>query len=395
MAKALTHTHQIRVETDEENVTVSIGGDGGVPGGFAKFFNRVIDSLAWARLPEAAKSAYIVLVRFADHRNHFRVQLGQATLMKYAGLSRSSAKRAVKDLLTSKLLVLVEQGGVTPDGQNECNLYQLMVPADHRPKVGGAAAQRGHGLISNPPGVRERTPSLSPAEPPVHPLPDPDPVRPRTPPGVPTNAPGGSAAGPQLRRLSKESREDSSREQGARSDDDLSPAPSDHQPARSDAAALLEEKGVERTVARQLALEYPHERIVDVVATMEYRKARGKCDNPGGFIRDALVRQWETPRAVIEARRRAEAKLRAEAADRAAREQRLHEGARAGDDERRVEQVIARLDDEELEILAESVLKKYDGNAAVLQVLTRKPPRACRLMKMEIAALLEGAGARR
>ena len=42
----------------------------------------------------------------------------------------------------------------------------------------------------------------------------------------------------------------------------------------------------------------------------------------------------------------------------------------------------------ELAILAESVLAKYEGNSAVLQVLTRKPPRDCRLMKMEIAALL-------
>ena len=37
MGKLLTH--QIRVET-EEDVTVMIGGDGGIPGGFAKFFNR-------------------------------------------------------------------------------------------------------------------------------------------------------------------------------------------------------------------------------------------------------------------------------------------------------------------------------------------------------------------
>ena len=41
MAKLLTH--QIRVETEEENVTVMIGNDGGVPGGFAKLFNRVLD----------------------------------------------------------------------------------------------------------------------------------------------------------------------------------------------------------------------------------------------------------------------------------------------------------------------------------------------------------------
>jgi hypothetical protein len=154
----------------------------------------------------------------------------------------------------------------------------------------------------------------------------------------------------------------------------------------------LVEKGVEPAAARELAAAYPYERVVDVVATMEHRKARGKCDNPGGFLRDALVRQWQTPRAVVDARRRAEARLRQQAAEEQARRQRQAEGARvaerAGDDERRVEAVIESLDDDELDILAASVLKKYDGNPAVLQVLTRKPPRECRLMKMEVAGML-------
>src|SRR5438067_12566450 len=92
-------THQIRVETEEPNVTVMIGGDGGIPGGFAKFFNRVVDSGAWSRLSDAARSAYLPLVRFADQRDHFRVGIGQAAAMKYSGLCRSSAKRAMKDLL--------------------------------------------------------------------------------------------------------------------------------------------------------------------------------------------------------------------------------------------------------------------------------------------------------
>ena len=60
----------------------------------------------------------------------------------------------------------------------------------------------------------------------------------------------------------------------------------------------------------------------------------------------------------------------------------------SGEDERRGQQVIDSLDYDELAILAESVLSKYEGNSAVLQVLTRKPPRECRLMKMEIAAML-------
>jgi hypothetical protein len=128
---------------------------------------------------------------------------------------------------------------------------------------------------------------------------------------------------------------------------------------------------------------------------MEYRRARGKCDNPGGFIRDALVRQWQTPRAVVEARRQAEARLRQQERDREAHSRRAAEGARLNDEEGRLQQLIDGLDDDELAILAESVLQKYEGNAAVLQVLTRKPPRECRLMKMEIAGMLvKGAGAR-
>src|SRR4051812_19612249 len=162
-----------------------IGGDGGVPGGVAQFFNRVIDSQAWARLSDAARAAYIPLVRFADQRNHFRVQVGQAALMKYAGLSRSSVKRAMKDLLASKLLVLVDQGGVTPDGQNECNVYQLMVPTD--PKVragattgGGVAGVPTPGPAVNLPGARTRTPSRFSSEPPAGPASDPGPVPGRT-----------------------------------------------------------------------------------------------------------------------------------------------------------------------------------------------------------------------
>jgi hypothetical protein len=147
---------------------------------------------------------------------------------------------------------------------------------------------------------------------------------------------------------------------------------------------------VDASVARQLAGAYAHERIVDVIATMEWRRARGKCDNPGGFIRDALVRQWETPQAVLDARARAEARLRAEAAERLARAAAVQQQASVQDDEARVERLIASLDDDELQILAQSVLAKYDGNAAVTAVLTRKPARQCRLMKMEVAAMLGG-----
>jgi hypothetical protein len=144
--------------------------------------------------------------------------------------------------------------------------------------------------------------------------------------------------------------------------------------------------------ARQLAAAYPIGRITDVIETMKFRQARGKCSNPGGFIREALVKQWQTPQAVVDAKSKAEAKARAESAERQNREQaRRSSAAQAADvdaDQRRVDQLVDALDDDELDLLAVEVLKKYDGNSAVLSVLTRKPPRQCRLMRMEVAAMI-------
>lgn len=59
-------------------------------------------------------------------------------------------------------------------------------------------------------------------------------------------------------------------------------------------------------------------------------------------------------------------------------------------EESQVEATIARLTDDELKEMAAAVLEKYQGNVAVVNVLTKKPPRECRLMKMEIAAMLTG-----
>ena len=55
--KKPAHTHRFSVESDEAEVTVQIGADaaGQVPGGFAKFFNRVVDSGAWGRLSNAGR----------------------------------------------------------------------------------------------------------------------------------------------------------------------------------------------------------------------------------------------------------------------------------------------------------------------------------------------------
>ncbi|HEX5244382.1 MAG TPA: helix-turn-helix domain-containing protein, partial [Tepidisphaeraceae bacterium] len=254
------HNHHIDVETDDPFLTVTIGSDGGVPGGFAKLFNRIIDSESWARLGDAARAVYIPLVRFADHRNQFRVQMGQAALMKYSGLSRSSIKRAIRDLLSHRLIVVIERGGVSEMGLNESNVYQLLVPAASRKKAAEKSSE-------NPPGVQPQThPSLL-----DEPSPGSSMSRPRgherTETGRSWTGDGGAADDPQYRKNSKEVSNRAARLQ--------IPAPS----PQDDAAALLEKCGVEKAVARRLAEAFPHARIVDVIATMEWRRARGKCEN--------------------------------------------------------------------------------------------------------------------
>jgi hypothetical protein len=157
------------------------------------------------------------------------------------------------------------------------------------------------------------------------------------------------------------------------------------------AAVLLEENGVEPAVSRALANEYPYERIVDVVATMQFRRSRGKCDNPGGFIRDALVKQWQTPKAVTDARARAQARIKSEARLREHREIEGQRAAAVDQEQSRIDRLVDSMDDDELGILAEAVLAKYRDNPAVTRVLTRTLPRNCRLMRMEIAAQLGGS----
>lgn len=390
------HQHHIDVSTHEELVTVTIGSDGGVPGGFAKLFNRVVDSEAWARLSDVARAAYVPMVRFADHRNQFRVQMGRSAMMKYTGLSLSSIKRAVKDLIANKLVVVIEQGGVSASGENESNVYQLLVPTEGRRKATDASMAApaapiapAAGSAMNPPSVPSRTPSRTVGDPPAGPLVDRPSGRRSTLAPVHGAPPWGANAGPQLRKPVKEN----SKTAVAVSAATVAPAPPARLPAEepaTDAVALLIEKGVEAPVARQLAAAHDQARIVDVVATMEYRRARGKCDNPGGFIREALVKQWQTPRAVTDARARAQSRLRAQAIEQQARHAALREAAAVDHEEARIDRLIAALDEEELALLSQSVMARHAGNPAVIGVLTRKPPRQCRLMKMEIAAMLEG-----
>jgi hypothetical protein len=61
------NTHQILVETEVEEVNVVIADHGGVAGGFAKFFNRVIDSGGWGVLAAEVLRQYHGTRRCSKH----------------------------------------------------------------------------------------------------------------------------------------------------------------------------------------------------------------------------------------------------------------------------------------------------------------------------------------
>ena len=468
-ARRPTHTHQIRIETEEPGVTVRIGDDrpaatgamsagamsavppadgapAAVPGGFAKVFNRVVDGGAWAGLPDAARACYLPLVRHADAREGFRVQVGQAALIRLTGLSRSSVKRGMKALLDSRLVVVVAEGGVTDDNRNESNVYQLLVPpAPTRPAADAGhdapadayddtpvparcatvrpPAQRppaafdaepesfegdefthdfdadnaGAGSPVDLPPVRGRTPSPSGGGPTARPPSAPRSDLRRSPAPVRRWAEPPSAGGPLLRAtLSDPSNPPAAAHRGSPTPPTQTPPA---RPARStggaaaDSVELLLGAGVSADVAAGLAEAYPAGRIAEVVETMEYRRERGTCGNPGGFVREALRKKWPVPRAVLDRRERAEADRRRAATEersrRRAESERASAEAVALADEARVESAVASLDDDELAELAAAVVDRHRDNPAVVAVLTRRPPRQCRLMKMEVAAMLK------
>jgi hypothetical protein len=209
-ASPTVHRHRIDVETEEEAVHVTLGKAADSPeprrgtpaGGFAKFFNRVIDTGAWARLPDAGRAVYMPLVRLGDATSSgsARARVGLASLMRHTGLSRSTVKRGLKSLQEARLIVVVSQGGVSTTGQNRPNVYELLVPEPldedepaTPPTTSAARAKRGGKTPARPtpPGVHGRTPSGATADPPGNPPPDRPPVRPRS--------TGRSTADPQLR----------------------------------------------------------------------------------------------------------------------------------------------------------------------------------------------------
>ena len=390
-----TQTHQIRVETGREEVTVHVGPDPAAvpPGGFAKLFNRVIDAGTWGRLTDAGRAVYLPLVRFADGRAGFRVRIGQAALIRHTGLSRSSVKRGLKDLLNSKLVVIAREGGVSAEGVNQSNVYQLLVPVDPKDfdDLGEAEPVEPRAPISMknpkpaesaprssqaPPPVRKRPPSPSASEPTVGSSPAPEPVRTRPAGAVQRRAEPPATGGPLLRGFSSDhSNSESSSKEGGEA-------------GPPTAAAVLEGLGIERPVAWRLAASHPAGRVAEAVATMQYRLSRGQCGNPAAFVIEALSKNWPVPAPVAEAKRRAERDaaraelIRREQASRAERDAALSAGIAAAD------AVLDALPDAEFDALAAEVLAGHADNPAVAAILRRKPPRESRLMRAEIAARL-------
>jgi hypothetical protein len=58
---------------------------------------------------------------------------------------------------------------------------------------------------------------------------------------------------------------------------------------------LVEKYAIDKSTAEWMTSSYSLARLKEVIELAEVRKSRGKCDNPGGFIREALEREWPVP----------------------------------------------------------------------------------------------------
>jgi hypothetical protein len=127
---------EVRVTIGQNSADAYVGGqatDGGgaIPGGFSQLFNRVISSLSYAKLPEAAKLVYPALVWMADHRRQFVIEnRGYTEIARYAGVSRSTAQKGLARLIDSGLVRLALAARPNGFGGLTANIYQLLVPID-------------------------------------------------------------------------------------------------------------------------------------------------------------------------------------------------------------------------------------------------------------------------
>ena len=410
---AARHLHRFEVETDTDAVQLSIGrpeaeatagqesqaAHANVPGGYLKVFNRLIDSGAWATLPDAARAVYLPLARFADAREGFRTRAGLAALMKHTGLSRSSVKRGLKSLQEARLLTVVRVGGVAADGTNRTNVYQLLVPddddaADGGPVRGGKpvaepparrsvqSAARAKRAAKKPaeelPGVHARTPSRFTAEPPAGSAADPRRGSPADPAAGPPAAGTGVNGGPLYRPTSSESISLPAAAANVVGESDWQEP---EKLARS--AQSLQRWGVSPAAARELAARHGPDAVRSAVAAVEPLARQGKLRNAAGFLVSRLEQGWSDGPSAAPSTAGLEERTRAE------RERREAEAASALAARGSADAEVDALDDATLDALAARVLAAHAGRPAMVRLLTAKPPRQSRLMRAEVAALLE------
>jgi hypothetical protein len=159
----------------------------------------------------------------------------------------------------------------------------------------------------------------------------------------------------------------------------------------SEVYVILRECGIDETVARRNSVAMT---LVDAMALRIMQKRMKRLTNPGGWANKRIQLREISDDARAEARRALAARAAGGgAAPAPAPESAFHrsqrEAAAIEAADRRLDAIVASLPEDRLASLAAAVLAKYAGNVAMTSVLKRKPPRECRLMKMEIAAILE------
>ncbi|MEM7807987.1 MAG: hypothetical protein AAF561_07745, partial [Planctomycetota bacterium] len=390
VASAERHTHRIEVETGDEPVHVTVGqptqqtSHTTTPGGFSKFFNRVIDNGLWSALTDPARTVYLPLVRLADSRPPHRSKVGVASLIRMTGLSRSSVKRGLKALQEQRLITVISQGGVGADGKNRPNVYELIVPEPRDPE-----------------GVQARTHSRSKGE--------------RTSgsrkarPAVQEKAGPGFPAEPHLRDISKTNTPRS----GVGGGFSASPTP-DADPESQRLAEMLGRWGFEPAEAIELLAESGAAAASRAMDDARQLDAGGKLRCATGFIRWRLREEAKSPNdapprdggrgdnvsdasLIAPSRQAGPSAVAAEivSASAASRKPRADDQLPPRGDRTNTEadpSLIAfdQLPADVVDWAAARVAELHADRPAMLRLLTSKPPAASPLMRAEIAKLLAG-----
>ena len=60
----------------------------------------IMDTMAWGRLSVTARAAWLEFVRVHNGANNGRIAMSERTLAERLGVSKTTSRRAIKDLLT-------------------------------------------------------------------------------------------------------------------------------------------------------------------------------------------------------------------------------------------------------------------------------------------------------